>query len=220
VFRWLAVGGGRGEVVVAAAEGVADGCGGRRRKRGRRASPAASGRQPFCGTATSSGSLLFPPSRAPSPSPSRSPSDLGTSLHALIAPVFLVLPVSPRELLFSSSSFPSSSSSSCFLSCSVFLSARLSTRSRCFLNAFIPVFHRFHPVLVHIFKGVILTIAYISIVYKCPLLVRLSDLALHKVSNVCSLRTPVRFFCLFFDSCFFDSSHIAPRVITYIYIYT
>jgi hypothetical protein len=73
--------------------------------------------------------------------------------------------------------------------------------------------------LVHIFKGVILTIAYISIVYKCPLLVRLSDLALHKVSNVCSLRTPVRFFCLFFDSCFFDSSHIAPRVITYIYIY-
>lgn len=41
MFRWLADGGGRGEVVVAA-EGVADARGGRRRMRGRRASPAGS----------------------------------------------------------------------------------------------------------------------------------------------------------------------------------
>lgn len=98
MFRWLADGGGCGEVVVAAAEGVADGCRGRRRKRGRRASPGASGRQPFCGTATSSGSLLFPPSPSPPPpshSPSRSPSGLGTSLHALIVSVLLVLPIPP-----------------------------------------------------------------------------------------------------------------------------
>lgn len=41
-------------------------CGEYQHERGRRASPAASGRQPFCGTATSSGSLLFP-SLPPSP---------------------------------------------------------------------------------------------------------------------------------------------------------
>lgn len=65
--------------------GCADGCGGCRRKRGRRASPAASGRQPFCGTATSSGSLLFPPS----PAPSHPPSGPSVSLHALVVSVAL-----------------------------------------------------------------------------------------------------------------------------------
>lgn len=71
--------------------GCADGCGGCRRRRGRRASPAASGRQPFCGTATSSGSLLFPPlpSPPPSPAPSHPPSDPSVSLHALVVSVAL-----------------------------------------------------------------------------------------------------------------------------------
>lgn len=100
---------GRAEVVVAA-EGVADARGGRRRKRGRRASPAASGRQPFCGTATSSGSLLFPPPPSSSPPSFFSSFSFSVSVRlctSLIVSYFLVLPTSFGcvVLLFLSRSF-------------------------------------------------------------------------------------------------------------------
>lgn len=124
--------------------GCADGCGGCRRERGRRASPAASGRQPFCGTATSSGSLLFPPS----PAPSHPPSGPGVSLHALVVSVALPhssgTTSSKWRVLFSPRPLPRVPS---------FRSARLNTLLRRYPPCFDPSSYPSSSVHSHGFRG-------------------------------------------------------------------
>lgn len=104
-WPWRGSGGGGGGCCCCCRRGCRWSCGGRRQHgRGRRASPAASGRQPFCGTATSSGSLLFSP---PLPSLSHPPSGSNASLRPLVIVVppaffrFTLQGVAPSSMLFS-----------------------------------------------------------------------------------------------------------------------
>lgn len=87
----------RGMVV---AEDDGEGMVGRQGERGRRL---ASGRQPFCGTATS-GSLLFPPPLPPPPPPPPLPTP-ATSLSLFLSPCLHHRRFFLRDLLFSRSSF-------------------------------------------------------------------------------------------------------------------
>lgn len=139
-WRWQWRGGSCKRGCDGCAEGVgARGEGGRR---------LASGRQPFCSTATSSGSLLFPP---PPPSPSlpssspHPPSNVGTSLRVLV--VSFVLCFSPSRLSGFSSGYAVCVLSillvSFSLSLACFRSARLNVLSQATLRSIFVSFFAF-----------------------------------------------------------------------------